>query len=99
MKAGRVKCGRAGGVSVARVLAQDQPLPVAADEFEGLAVDEGLGVGPVGLLEAGAGRVPALPDLQLVDVDAERARARQALPALGEPVGMASLPAGWKSGA
>jgi hypothetical protein len=50
-------------------------LPIAADELEGFLVGEGLGLGAVDLLEAGAGGVAALLDLQVDDLDADRARA------------------------
>ena len=68
------KAWPAGALAVG-VLPQDQPLPLAADELEGFLVGEGLGLGAVDLLEAGAGSVAALLDLQVDDLDADRPRA------------------------
>ena len=50
-------------------------MPIAADELEGFLVGEGLGLGAIGLLEARAGGVAVLLDLQVDDLDADRPRA------------------------
>jgi hypothetical protein len=71
----RVKQSWPAGALAVGVFPQDQPLPIAADELEGFLVGEGLGLGAVDLLEAGAGGVAALLDLQVDDLDADRARA------------------------